>query len=83
MNHRRRTENIVARHWPDGVVCPRCGDKDVLFLAKYNCWRCREKGEKKHSAPQFTLKTGTIMEEPPIGLDKMASSDLVVVQQSQ
>ncbi len=46
---------LVARRWPNGVACPRCGSKDVLFLEKYNRWHCRE----KHSAPQFTLKTGT------------------------
>jgi transposase-like protein len=59
-------EYLVARRWPDGVTCPRCGSKNVLFLEKYNRWHCRE----KHKAPQFTLKTGTIMEESPIGVDK-------------
>lgn len=59
-------EYLVARRWPDGVICPRCGSKNVLFLEKYNRWHCRA----KHDAPQFTLKTGTIMEESPIGLDK-------------
>jgi transposase-like protein len=59
-------EYLVARRWPDGVTCPRCGSKNVLFLEKYSRWHCRE----KHDAPQFTLKTGTIMEESPIGVDK-------------
>jgi transposase-like protein len=59
-------EYLVARRWPDGVTCPRCGSKNVLFLEKYNRWHCRE----KHDAPQFTLKTGTVMEDSPIGLDK-------------
>ncbi len=59
-------EYLVARRWPNGVTCPRCGSQDVLFLEKYNRWHCRE----KHNAPQFTLKTGTIMEDSPIGLDK-------------
>jgi transposase-like protein len=57
---------LAARRWPDGAVCPRCGSKNVLFLEKYNRWHCRE----KHDAPQFTLKTGTVMEDSPIGLDK-------------
>jgi len=57
---------LVARRWPNGVTCPRCGSADVLFLEKYNRWHCRQ----KHDAPQFTLKTGTIMEDSPIGLDK-------------
>src|SRR5579859_7101811 len=59
-------EYLVARRWPNGVTCPRCGSTDVLFLEKYNRWHCRA----KHEAPQFTLKTGTIMEDSPIGLDK-------------
>jgi transposase-like protein len=57
---------LMARRWPDGVICPRCGSANVLFLEKYNRWHCRE----KHDAPQFTLKTGTVMEDSPIGLDK-------------
>ena len=59
-------EYLVARRWPNGVACPRCGSQNVLFLEKYNRWHCRE----KHDAPQFTLKTGTVMEDSPIGLDK-------------
>src|SRR2546426_2426421 len=59
-------EYLVARRWPNGVACPRCESQNVLFLEKYNRWHCRE----KHNAPQFTLKTGTIMEDSPIGLDK-------------
>jgi transposase-like protein len=57
---------LVARRWRNGVTCPRCGSQDVIFLEKYNRWHCRG----KHDAPQFTLKTGTIMEDSPIGLDK-------------
>jgi hypothetical protein len=57
---------LVARRWPDGVICPRCGSKDVLFLEKYERWHCRG----KHEAPQFTLKTGTIMEDSPIPVGK-------------
>ncbi|SPE34770.1 transposase (fragment) [Candidatus Sulfopaludibacter sp. SbA6] len=59
-------EYLVRRRWPNGVTCPRCTSQDVLFLEKYNRWHCRA----KHDAPQFTLKTGTIMEDSPIGLDK-------------
>ena len=59
-------EYLVARRWPNGVTCPRCGSQNVLFLEKYNRWHCRE----KHNAPQFTLKTGTVMEESHVGLDK-------------
>src|SRR2546422_6838928 len=59
-------EYLVAHLWPKGVACPRCGSKNVIFLEKYNRWHCRQ----KHDAPQFTLKTGTVMEDSPLGLDK-------------
>ncbi|MFZ0563908.1 MAG: IS1595 family transposase [Terriglobales bacterium] len=68
-------EYLVARRWPDGVVCPRCQSKNVLFLEKYNRWHCRE----KHDAPQFTLKTGTIFEDSPIGLDKWLTAMWMIV----
>jgi len=68
-------EYMVARRWPDGVVCPRCLSKNVLFLEKYNRWHCRE----KHGAPQFTLKTGTIFEDSPISLDKWLTAMWMIV----
>ena len=62
----RCREYMVALRWPNGVECPKCGSKDVLFLEEYNRWHCRA----KHPAPQFTLKTGTVMEDSAIGLEK-------------
>ena len=59
-------EYIVARRWPDGVTCPRCGSKNVTFLEKYNRWQC----SARHDGRQFTAKTGTIFEDSPLGLDK-------------
>jgi len=59
-------EYLVAHRWPDGVTCPRCGGKNVLFQAKYNRWQCGS----KHDLRQFTSKTGTIFEDSPLGLDK-------------
>jgi len=68
-------EYLVARRWPNGVTCPRCGSENVLFLVKYNRWHCR----LKHDAPQFTLKTGTIMEDSPVGLHKWLTAMWMVV----
>jgi transposase-like protein len=59
-------EYLVARRWPDGVVCPRCGSKKVAFMEKYDRWVCNE----KHPQRQFTLKTGTIFEDSPLPLSK-------------
>jgi transposase-like protein len=65
-DHNNCREYLVARRWPDGVTCPRCGSKNVLLQEKYNRWQC----SGNHDLRQFTLKTGTIFEESPIGLDK-------------
>jgi transposase-like protein len=59
-------EYLVARRWPDGVTCPRCGSRSVTFQSKYNRWQCGA----SHDRRQFTAKTGTIMEDSPINLDK-------------
>jgi transposase-like protein len=59
-------EFLVARRWPNGVTCPRCGSTGVVFQPKYNRWQC----SSHHDRRQFTAKTGTIMEDSPIGLDK-------------
>lgn len=59
-------EYIVARRWPDGVECPRCGSKNVTFLAKYDRWQC----SARHDGRQFTAKTGTIFEDSPLPLSK-------------
>jgi transposase-like protein len=59
-------EYLMARRWPNGVVCPRCGSTKVTFLEKYNRWQC----SVTHDARQFTSKTGTIFEDSPISLDK-------------
>lgn len=59
-------EFLVARRRPNGVTCPRCGTTGVVFQPKYNRWQC----PSHHDRRQFTTKTGTIMEDSPIGLDK-------------
>lgn len=68
-------EYVMARRWPDGVTCPTCGCADVIFLANQNRWQCRN----KHSKRQFSLKTGTIYEESPLGLDKWLVAMWLVV----
>ncbi|HWE52755.1 MAG TPA: IS1595 family transposase [Bryobacteraceae bacterium] len=57
---------LVSRRWPNGVSCPRCGGTKVLYQAKYRRFQCGA----KHELRQFTLKTGTIFEDSPVGLDK-------------
>ena len=68
-------EYLVVRRWPNGVICPCCGSDRVVFLAKYNRWQC----SRKHPMRQFTCKTGTIMEDSPIGLDKWLMAMWLIV----
>ena len=68
-------EYLVARRWSNGVTCPRCGSDRVKFLEKYNRWQC----SAKHAARQFTAKTGTIMEDSPIVLDKWLMAMWLIV----
>ena len=59
-------EYMVARRWPNGVTCPACGCKSVYFDSSRNGWECKTRHRKR----KFTLKTGTIFEDSPLGLDK-------------
>ncbi len=59
-------EYLVARRWPNGVTCPTCGSQTVYFDRSRNGWECKT----RHPNRKFTLKTGTILEDSPLGLDK-------------
>jgi transposase-like protein len=59
-------EYLVPRRWPNGVTCPTCGSDRVKFQPQHNRWQC----SSHHPRRQFTLKTGTIMEDSPLSLDK-------------
>jgi transposase-like protein len=59
-------EFMVALRWPNGVTCPECGSKQVIFLANARLFKCRG----KHSRQKFSVKVGTIFEDSPITLDK-------------
>lgn len=57
---------MVDIRWPDGVKCPTCGSKEVMFLSTRRVWKCKA----KHAKQQFSAKVGTVFEDSPIGLDK-------------
>ena len=71
----RCREYVVVRRWPGGVTCPRCGNQKVKFQEKYNRWQC----STRHDRRQFTVKTGTIFEDSPLGLDKWLCAMWLVV----
>lgn len=59
--------------WPDGVTCPHCEHAEVMFLKTRRIWKC------KACRKQFSIKTGSVMEDSPIGLDKWLSALWMIV----
>jgi transposase-like protein len=57
---------LVARRWPNGVICPTCGSENVAYVASRRLWQCKT----RHPKAQFSIKVGTIFEDSPISLDK-------------
>src|SRR6266545_5375974 len=57
---------LAARRWPNGVICPTCGRKDVSLVAARRVWQCKT----RHPKAQFSVKVGTVFEDSPLGLDK-------------
>jgi hypothetical protein len=57
---------LVARRWPNGVICPGCGSTKVSFNPMRRTWKC----SSHHAKREFSIKVGTVMEDSPIGLDK-------------
>jgi transposase-like protein len=58
---------MIFVRWPNGIVrCPYCDASKVTWLAKARVYRCY--GD--HPKQKFSLKTGTVFEDSPIGLDK-------------
>ncbi len=57
---------LAKRRWPNGVECPACGRKDVAFVPSRRVWQCKT----RHPKSQFSIKTGTILEDSPLSLDK-------------
>src|SRR5262245_61755818 len=68
-------EYLVSRRWPNGVECPTCGSQKVTFSEKFNRWQCGS----HHAKRQYTLKTGTIFEDSPLGMDKWLPAMWLIV----
>jgi transposase-like protein len=67
---------LTDLRWPDGKVkCPQCGSEKVTYLKNARLWKCYG----THERPKFSLKTGTIMEDSPIGLDKWLTAMWLIV----
>lgn len=69
---------LVSLRWPDGVVrCPHCRSNRVAWLASARLWKCYG----THPKAKFSLKTGTIFEGSPLGLDKWLPCVWLVVNE--
>jgi transposase-like protein len=58
--------HVAKRRWPNGVTCPFCGSQRVGYIRTRRTWQCKDCPKKK----QFSVKTGTIMEDSPIPVGK-------------
>jgi transposase-like protein len=70
ITHFSDLDNCVAymatKRWPNGVACPVCQSTKVTYDATSRRWQCAS----HHPKRKFSLKTGTVLEDSPIGLDK-------------
>src|ERR1039457_247478 len=57
---------MVAKRWPEGVTCPVCGSTRVKYEVTAWRWQC----SSHHPKRKFSLKTGTILEDSPLPLQK-------------
>ncbi|MCP4327641.1 MAG: transposase [Alphaproteobacteria bacterium] len=55
---------IEGRRWPEGAVCPRCGEKERVATRKRGYYRCNP------CRLDFTIRTGTIFERSHVPLHK-------------
>src|SRR5437870_9542208 len=67
---------MIELRWPDGKVkCPRCGSEHIFYIEKERVWKCYG----KHDQAKFSLKSGTVMEDSPISLDKWLAALWLIV----
>ena len=57
-------EYMEKRRWPDGPVCPSCGEKERIYDKGKGFYRCNA------DLLVFTVRTGTIFERSKLGLHK-------------
>src|SRR6266481_7582515 len=67
------TQFMAAVRWPDGVTCPHCTATRNSFNKARRYWQCKD------CRKQFTIKTGSVMEDSPIGLDKWLPAIWMIV----
>ena len=69
----RCTQFMAMVRWPEGVICPHCTATRNSFNKARRYWQCKD------CRKQFTIKTGSVMEDSPIGLDKWLPAIWMIV----
>lgn len=64
---------LASMRWHEGVACPICHGKEVGFISTRRIWKC------KACKKQFSVKTGSVMEDSPLGLDKWLAAIWMIV----
>jgi transposase-like protein len=59
-------EYLEDLRWPNGVRCPRCGDKSVSWIEKRSQWECNGTSCRY----QFSVKAGTLFHDSHLPLWK-------------
>src|SRR2546425_9022335 len=54
-------------------LAPHCEHTEIMLLKTSRIWKC------KACRKQFSIKTGTVFEDSPIGLDKWVSALWIIV----
>jgi transposase-like protein len=57
---------LTKKRWPNGIRCPHCGSSRLYVTTSRDGWECKT----RHPQRKFTLKTGSIFENSPLGFDK-------------
>lgn len=53
---------LVVRRWPNGVICPRCGNPKPYALSSGHHWQCAQCAPDGSTGYRFSHLTGRIFE---------------------
>jgi hypothetical protein len=55
---------LVAKRWPDGVTCPKCGNKKVFHVTHRPFhWVCKAKDCGGRNGYRFSVIDGTVFQD--------------------
>src|SRR5207253_3401479 len=62
--------HLVAKRWPDGVRCPRCGATERVYALRTRPfhWVCKNVSDECPGVYRFSVLTGTVFENTNVPL---------------